>query len=137
MIVTHVGDSRGYLFRAGKLHQLTRDHTVAQALFDQGIIEKKEDAAVRLQHSLTRVLGGVGQQSEADVQRILLHDQDVLLLCTDGLTDMVDDAAITSVLNAAPPAAEAAQALVNLALKNGGKDNVTVIVARYGFFSRS
>jgi protein phosphatase len=90
-----------------------------------------------LQHSLTRVLGGVGQQSEADVQRILLHDQDVLLLCTDGLTDMVDDAAITSVLNAAPPAAEAAQALVNLALKNGGKDNVTVIVARYGFFSRS
>jgi protein phosphatase len=137
MIVTHVGDSRGYLFRAGKLHQLTRDHTVAQALFDQGIIEKKEDAAVRLQHSLTRVLGGVGQHSEADVQRILLHDQDVLLLCTDGLTDMVDDAAITSVLNAAPPAAEAAQALVNLALKNGGKDNVTVIVARYGFFSRS
>ena len=136
LVVTHVGDSRAYLFRGGKLHQLTHDHTVAQALFDQGIIERKEDAATRLQHSLTRLLGGAGKACEADVQRILLRDRDVLVLCTDGLTDMVDNAAITAVLAPAPPATEAAQALVDLALKNGGIDNVTVIVARYGFFSR-
>jgi PPM family protein phosphatase len=138
LIVTHVGDSRAYLFRDGRLHQLTHDHTVAQALLDQGVIERKEDAATRLQHSLTKLLGGGGngRQCEADVQRILLHDRDVLVLCSDGLTDMVDDASITAILGSEPPAAEATQALVNLALHNGGRDNVTVIVARYGFFSR-
>jgi serine/threonine protein phosphatase PrpC len=140
LVVAHVGDSRAYLFRDDRLHQLTHDHTVAQALFDQGVIERKEDAATRLQHSLTKLLGGGasagGKQCEADVQRILLHDRDVLVLCSDGLTDMVTDANITAILASAPPAAEAAQALVNLALHNGGRDNVTVIVARYGFFSR-
>src|SRR5262245_44214640 len=104
LIVTHVGDSRAYLFRNKRLHQLTRDHTVAQALVDQGVIERKEDASERLKHSLTRLLGGTGQQCEADVQRILLHDQDALVLCTDGLTDMVDDATISAVLAAGPPA---------------------------------
>lgn len=136
LIVTHVGDSRAYLFRDGRLHQLTHDHTVAQALVDQGVIERKEDAATRLQHSLTKLLGGTGRQCEADVQRILLHDRDVLVLCTDGLTDMVDDASISDILAAASTAKDAAQALTGSALANGGKDNVTVIVARYGFFKR-
>jgi PPM family protein phosphatase len=136
LVVTHVGDSRAYLFRDGKLHQLTHDHTVAQALVDQGLIQRKEDVATRLQHSLTKLLGGAGKQCEADVQRILLRDQDTLLLCTDGLTDMVSDAQIADVLASSPPAADAAQALIGLALKQGGIDNVTVIVARYGFFKR-
>ncbi len=136
LIVTHVGDSRAYLFRAGKLHQLTHDHTVAQALVDQGVLKRTEEASVRLQHSLTKLLGGAGAQCEADMRRFGLADQDVLVLCSDGLTDMVDDAGITVILNTNEPAPKLAQALVDRALKNGGKDNVTVIVARYSFFSR-
>lgn len=134
LVVAHLGDSRAYLYRAGKLHQLTHDHTVAQALVDQGLIRRKEEAASRLQHSLTKLLGGVGRQCEVDAQRILLHDQDVLLLCTDGLTDMVDDASIAAVLARSSSAAQAAQELIDHALKNGGVDNVSVVVARYGFF---
>ena len=134
LMITHVGDSRAYLFRAGALHQLTRDHTVAQALVDDGILERTDQAEERLRHTLVRLLGGAGGRSDADIQRITLADQDLLVLCTDGLSDMVDDAGIAAILGQATPAAETCQALIDAALKNGGRDNVTVIVARYGFF---
>ena len=136
LVLTHIGDSRAYLFRAGELHQLTCDHTVAQALVEQGLLERAGDAALRLQHTLVRVLGGLGHHSEADVEHFKLHDQDVLVLCTDGLTDMVDDASISAILAAGGPGSEVCTALVHRALQNGGKDNVTVAVARYGFISQ-
>jgi serine/threonine protein phosphatase PrpC len=137
LVLTHIGDSRAYLFRAGVLHQLTRDHTVAQALVDQGLLERPGDAALQLQHALVRVLGGLGHRCEADVEHFKLQDQDVLLLCTDGLTDMVDDASIRVILAPGAPASEACATLVERALQNGGKDNVTVVVARYDFLSQS
>jgi serine/threonine protein phosphatase PrpC len=136
LVLTHIGDSRAYLFRAGMLHQLTHDHTVAQALVDQGLLERTKDAALRLQHALVRVLGGLGHTCEADVNRLMLFDQDVILLCTDGLTDMVDDPAISAILAAGAPPSEACTALVERALQGGGKDNVTVVVARYDFLSQ-
>jgi len=136
LVLTHIGDSRAYLFRGGVLHQLTRDHTVAQALVEQGLLERAGDAALRLQHTLVRVLGGLGHHCEADVEHFKLHNQDMLLLCTDGLTDMVDDSAISAILAAGAPPSEACAALVERALQNGGKDNVTVAVARYGFISQ-
>ncbi len=132
-VLTHIGDSRAYLFRDGALHQLTRDHTVAQALVDQGHLRHVEDAAVNLQHTLIKVLGGIGHQCEADVDRLTLLDQDVLILCSDGLTDMVEDAVIAGILKTSAPADELCRALVDRALANGGKDNVTVVVARYAF----
>src|SRR5262249_3777304 len=132
LFVTHVGDSRVYLCRQGHLHQLTRDHTLAQSLADRGVIPHEEVATHRLRHVLTRALGGKGEV-EADVQRARLEDKDQLLLCTDGLTNMVDDAAIEAVLREAPTAGGACEALVERALKNGGKDNVTVVLARYSF----
>src|SRR5262249_2927151 len=133
LVLTHIGDSRAYLFRGGVLHQLTRDHTVAQALVEQGLLERAGDAALRLQHTLVRVLGGLGHHCEADVEHFKLHDQDLLLLCTVGLTDMVADSAISAILATGAPPSEACAALVERALQNGGKDNVTVAVARYGF----
>jgi len=136
LLLTHVGDSRAYLYRASTLHQLTHDHTLAQALVDQGLIARASDATRQLQTSLIRVLGGTGGQAEADVQRLTLRDGDVIVLCSDGLSDMVSDAEIAAILAVAVSASETCAALIARALKNGGKDNVTVIVARYGFISR-
>ena len=113
------------------MHQLTRDHTLAQELVGQGFVKRKEQAARRLQHALTRVLGGPGNMCDADVQHLTIVDQDVLLLCTDGLTDMLKDADISAILSAGAAASDLCNALVEGALVNGGKDNVTVIVARY------
>jgi PPM family protein phosphatase len=75
----------------------------------------------------------IGRQVEADVLRVRLSDGDQLLLCTDGLTDMVNDTDIGTALRQAATVDEACHALVQLALKHGGKDNVTVVLARYAF----
>jgi protein phosphatase len=131
LLLTHIGDSRAYLLRGSVLHQVTRDHTLAQALAGAGIISQEEVATHQLRHVLTHALGGSGGQIQVDVQDLPLTDQDQILLCTDGLTEMVPDAAVGEVLRSAGSASEACQALVDLALKNGGKDNVTVALARY------
>jgi protein phosphatase len=133
LILAHLGDSRIYLLREGALQQITRDHTVAQAMVDFGILPRDEAATHRLRHVLTRVLGRGKDQAEPEVQRLRLVDQDQLLLCTDGLTDMVANGTIESVLQEAATADQACQMLVELALKEGGKDNVTVVLARYRF----
>jgi protein phosphatase len=131
LVVVNVGDSRAYLCRDGELLQLTRDHTLAQKLADQGVIAQEETTTHRTRHVLTRALGGHDDQARAEAQRLALADGDQLLLCSDGLTEMVDDTTIHDVLRSTSSAREACQTLVDLALKNGGKDNVTVVVARY------
>src|SRR5207302_1701640 len=127
----HVGDSRAYLFRRGGLHQLTRDHTLAQALADAGRITPAEVATHRLRHVLVRSLGAGRGDLEVDIQHLQIADGDRLLLCTDGLTDMAPDDLIGEVLRATESPEEASRALVELALERGGKDNVTVVLAQY------
>jgi protein phosphatase len=82
---------------------------------------------------LTRSLGAAHEGVEAEVQNVARADADQLLLCTDGLTAMVDAKTIGSILRSAVSAHEACQKLVTLALQNGGQDNVTVVLARYRF----
>lgn len=129
MILTSIGDSRAYRYRRGQLRQLTHDHTVAQEMLDAGQVTPK--AAGWFRHMLTRVLGGGTDEAEPDIRRHHLDDGDCLLLCTDGLTDMLDDATIAQVLGAGEPAATTCRRLVDLAVERGGKDNVTAIVARF------
>jgi protein phosphatase len=133
LILAHVGDSRAYLFRAGQLRQLTRDHTVAQVMADLGEIKPEEVKTHRGRHILTRALGGTPEPVEADLTHLRLNDGDQILLCTDGLSEMVTDSAIAPILETAPNAVAACQALVDAALVGGGKDNVTVTLARYRF----
>jgi protein phosphatase len=133
LFVAHVGDSRAYLLRAGTLHKLTRDHTLAQGLADAGVIADQDVATHRLRHVLTQAIGIAGSGGKPQVQRVELVDGDRLLLCTDGLTDMVDEATIAATLGRDTTAAETSQALVDLALKEGGKDNVTAVVCGYRF----
>jgi protein phosphatase len=132
-VIGHIGDSRAYLFRGGKLHRLTRDHTWAQTMVDLGQLSTEEAARHPMRHALVRSLGGRQGDVEGDFHRAWLADGDHLLLCTDGLTNMVDDVAIGSLLGSAPSSKEACQALVAAALDKGGKDNVTVALARYQF----
>ena len=132
VILTHVGDSRAYLVRGGQLHLLTHDHTLVQELVDRGVMHPEEAATHLFRHILTRALGRE-REVEAETRRLSLADQDQLLLCTDGLTDMVDTRTIGAILQSAVSANDACQALVSQALQNGGKDNVTVVLARYRF----
>jgi PPM family protein phosphatase len=131
LFLCHVGDSRAYLFRSGKLSRLTRDHTMAQALADVGLIAPDEVKTHRLHHVLTKALGSSGGEVEADMQHLELQDGDRLLLCTDGLTEMVEGARIAEALRQHEGSEDACRVLVDLALEGGGRDNVTVVLAHY------
>ncbi|MFO0952064.1 MAG: protein phosphatase 2C domain-containing protein [Isosphaeraceae bacterium] len=133
LFVMHAGDSRLYLYRDGLLTQLTHDHTIGQALVDAGLAAPGSAEAKRRRHALTNCLGGPNLSVEVDVGHFTLRDGDRLVLCTDGLTDLVDDPKIAEILAKTPGSQDAARALLDLALENGGKDNVTVVVARYEF----
>jgi protein phosphatase len=131
LVIGHIGDSRAYLFRQGTLHQLTKDHTLVQSLVEEGEMTREEAAEHPLRHALSRSIGAHAAPSDGDFQHIQIADNDQLLLCTDGLTDMVDSGMIASVLASATTAKKACDALVQQALKKGGRDNVTVVLARY------
>jgi protein phosphatase len=131
LVIGHVGDSRVYVFRRGQLHQLTRDHTLVQTMVDLGELTPEESATHPRRHMLMRSFSAAGDAYSGDFQQATLADGDQLLLCTDGLTDMVDTETICSVLSQAASADEACQVLLAAALKKGGKDNVTIALARY------
>jgi len=131
--VVHVGDSRAYMLREGRLHRLTRDHTFVQLLIDSGQMSPEEGARSSQRHMLVNALGGFNPDVEVDVDQVKLATGDRLLLCSDGLTDMVDDDAIREVLADCRDAAAACRRLIDLALANGGRDNITVIVASCSF----
>ncbi len=137
LVIGHVGDSRAYLLRGGNLMQLTTDHTLAQALIDAGVAGRDDPAARSMRHVLTAALGSLEEGAEAQVQSLKLSRGDRLLLCTDGLTDMVDDQTITKVLEGGDPSQKACQKLIDLALAAGGLDNVTVVVAQFKSDDRS
>jgi serine/threonine protein phosphatase PrpC len=131
LIIGHMGDSRAYLLHHGKLIQLTRDHTVGERLVEDGTHTPSDPLVVELRGLLLKALGSREGECEPDVYDCLLENNDQLLLCTDGLTDMVDDVEIETIMNGASSAESACRKLVDQALGNGGRDNVTVIVARY------
>jgi serine/threonine protein phosphatase PrpC len=131
LVLGHVGDSRAYLLRGDIFRQLTRDHTLAQMLIDAGVANSDDPAPRSMRHVLTAAIGSLDERIEPQVQRFRLQGGDQLLLCTDGLTEMVDDELIASVLREASSAQLACTNLVDLALGAGGTDNITVVVARF------
>jgi serine/threonine protein phosphatase PrpC len=129
--IAEVGDSRAYLLRAGAIVQLTHDQSMVQLLIDSGVMNA-EDAS----HSPMRsvILQAMGHQRDLKVAlgKLELRDRDCLLLCSDGLTGHVTDEEIRNIILQTKRPERAAQALVDLALERGGRDNVTVIVAGVG-----
>ena len=131
LFLAHAGDSRAYLCRGGSLRQLTRDHTRVQELVDAGMMTREEAATHRLRNVLTNVLGGGVPLTDVDVHRVLLAGGDTLLLCSDGLYDVVKDDEIAGILGASGSAEGACRSLIDLALERGAPDNVTAVVSRY------
>jgi serine/threonine protein phosphatase PrpC len=131
LMVVHVGDSRVYLFRGGRLRRLTKDHTYAQQLADTGQLASREAAGDKLRHILTNVVGGSVGRLEVDMDVCQLEDGDRLLLCSDGLTDSLDDDAIAETLTNTRASSETCNRLMQRALDAGGRDNITVVVAGY------
>jgi len=133
LMIGHIGDSRAYLMRNNSLHQMTKDHTLAQALVDAGISDPDDDSIKTLHHVLTAALGATYEQADPQVLRFTLMNNDQVLLCTDGLTEMVSTETISSVLSRTSPSKAACDSLIKLALSGGGIDNVSVVLARYRF----
>jgi serine/threonine protein phosphatase PrpC len=126
--VVQVGDSRTYRLRDGRLEQLTKDQTMAQELVDAGILPEARAADSRWKHVLSSALGG--QEATPVITTTDCRWDDVMLLCTDGLTKHVSDAEIEQQLKTVMSAEAICRNLVNLALERGGSDNVTVIAGR-------
>jgi protein phosphatase len=126
LFVAHAGDSRCYLFSSGKLQKLTEDHTMSARLARHGLTT----AAHRWRHVVTNILGGPRPGVEVELHNLELHPGDSLLLCSDGLTEMVTEERITELLAEDPEPQRACERLVEEANRLGGRDNITVIVAR-------
>ena len=129
--VVHVGDSRCYLMRKGELAQITVDHTVSEIMVETGKMSREEVRRSPMGHALWNVLGGRSTELAVDVYKLTLQRDDVLLLCTDGLYNMVPQEALQELLNSNSGAESACRKLVDLANENGGKDNITVIVSHF------
>ncbi|MGE0622159.1 MAG: PP2C family serine/threonine-protein phosphatase [Pseudomonadales bacterium] len=132
-LIGHVGDSRAYRVRAGILRRLTRDHSMVQQMIDEGLMNEAEAETSPNRNVITRALGLAGQV-DVDVRSWVHTPGDLYLLCSDGLTDMVTEVEIQSILADAPAdeagLASVATALVDRANDAGGHDNVSVLLIR-------
>ena len=131
LFVAHVGDSRCYLLHGSELQRLTHDHTLVAEMISRGTLQPEEAAHHRLRHVITNAVGGLDVGVKVECHRIELEADDMLLLCSDGLTEMVPDDRIAAVLQAQHDPRKACECLVAEANEHGGKDNITVIAARF------
>jgi protein phosphatase len=125
LVIGHVGDSRAYRWRDGKLVQLTRDHSLLQEQLDMGLISPRDAAASPNGNLVTRALG-METSVLLDVQEVPMKPGDIYLLCSDGLTDMVRDIDIAAVFKHRRPLDQLARQLIDRANHAGGHDNVSV-----------
>jgi serine/threonine protein phosphatase PrpC len=130
LYVVHAGDSRCYLIRGGVCHLITHDHTIAQQMVDRGVMRKEEAESSKWSNALWNCIGGGSDQITSDVYRATLQPGDTLLLCSDGLSKFVEEAAIVKTLAEQPSAEAACRSLIDAANAAGGSDNITVIIAR-------
>lgn len=123
--IINVGDSRAYLFDGETLHQLTEDHSYVEEMRRQGRITEAAARTHPQKNLITRAVG-VDPTVDGDLFEVHLNPEEILLLCTDGLTGMVEDDQIAQTLHTSKTLAIAGDALLNLALEAGGRDNITV-----------
>jgi protein phosphatase len=129
LLMGHVGDSRAYRLRASRLTQITHDHSLLQEQIDSGLITPEQAAFSANKNLVTRAVG----VEDTVLLETHLHDVlpgDTYLLCSDGLSDMLDDESIAQLLTGSETLPEAAAALIDAANDAGGKDNISVVLAR-------
>lgn len=128
-IVGHIGDSRIYLFRDGEMRQITHDHSVVQEQIDAGLITRDEAKNHKQSNVITRCIG-MGWDVEPDVIDGEVHQGDVFLLASDGLTGMVDDWRLSQLLGSRAAPERMVDAMISEANARGGVDNITAVVVR-------
>jgi serine/threonine protein phosphatase PrpC len=129
VLVGHIGDSRAYRLHQGRLQALTRDHSLLREQLDAGLITPQQAARAIHRNFVTRAVG-VEPQVRLETHLHPFVDGDLLLLCSDGLTDMLDDARIETMLAAATVLDDTARALVDAANSAGGRDNISLVLIR-------
>ncbi|WP_444895433.1 Stp1/IreP family PP2C-type Ser/Thr phosphatase [Microbulbifer sp. EKSA008] len=130
LIVAHIGDSRAYLWNNYGLQRLTRDHSVVQEMIDSGQLTPEQAKESNVRNHITRALG-VSSCVEADINSWKLTQNALLLLCSDGLTEYLDDHAIERVLATHRPALECVYRFIDDANRLGGRDNITAGILEY------
>ena len=130
-VICNVGDSRAYRVGTGRLERITRDHSVVEGLIESGNITAEQARTHPNRNLITRALGPE-EHIECDVYDVTLGADERLLLCSDGLTGMAEDSRIAEVLANAPTLELAGDALLQLALDGGGRDNITVALFTLG-----
>ncbi|MGL4233967.1 MAG: Stp1/IreP family PP2C-type Ser/Thr phosphatase [Casimicrobium sp.] len=129
--IAHVGDSRCYRYRLGELEQLTRDHSLVQEQLEKGLISADEASASPQKNLITRALG-IDALAQADTQEFRTRTGDVYLLCSDGLSDMVENDNLLKELQREDTLENSVKRLVDAANAAGGRDNISVILVRVG-----
>jgi PPM family protein phosphatase len=131
-LVGHMGDSRTYLFREEKLRQITKDHSIVQEQTDKGLITPEEARKHALRNIVLRAVG-INPDVALDLTRGKSFSNDVFLLCSDGLSDMVDDSLIQKVLSSSHSLSGKVEHLIESAKSAGGNDNITVVLCEVLF----
>lgn len=131
LCVVHVGDSRAYVYRERELHQLTHDHTLTGEMVRRGELQPEQAAQHRLRHVITNVVGGNEAGVDVEAHTLEVHAGDRLLLCSDGLTEMVTNEAIAAILGAEEDPEAACRTMLTQANEAGGRDNITVVIVRF------
>ena len=127
LYVANVGDSRLYALSGGRLQQITRDHSVVEELVRSGGLSKELASKHKDKHKITRAIGAE-PDVKVDFFDVALDDISAVLMCTDGLTNMLEDSAIEEILLSDEKVKQKVERLVGCANENGGKDNITVVV---------
>ncbi|MBF0780653.1 MULTISPECIES: Stp1/IreP family PP2C-type Ser/Thr phosphatase [unclassified Granulicatella] len=130
LIVSHVGDSRLYIYRTPELKQITKDHTLVRDLLDLGGLSEEEALNHPMKHVITRAVGSKDSLI-IDITQVSLQSQDYILLCSDGLTDMLSDDDISSSFKEWKPIEERVKKWIEQANLAGGRDNISIILIHY------
>ena len=129
IVIAHVGDSSLFIIRQKEIIKVTSDHTLAEQMLVDGLLKKEEMRSNAFNHILTRALG-TESQVQIDIIERSVQPDDWILLCTDGLSNLVEMQEMHALLEDQHEPQEAAQALIDLALSRGGHDNITVVLVR-------
>jgi len=125
--IANLGDSRAYRYRKGRFIQLSKDHSVISELVQKGVVEPGQADDHENQGQITHY-AGMDEKAKAYLRSFRLQEDDRLLLCTDGITDMMEDKKISQILSKAPDPQKACAKLISAANDAGGQDNITVII---------
>ena len=129
LVLGHIGDSRCYRMRNGELVQITKDHSLLQEQIDAGLITQEQAATSSIKNLVTRALG-VEDAVALDLHEHVVEAGDCYVMCSDGLSDMVDDGEIASILGGEPPLEQKADSLIVAANEHGGRDNISVLLVQ-------